>query len=76
MILFQLTIGPENSFENYLEARRFFHNKSMSRRGKPVDRHELVYNLSSPLSILARESLSIGDVHMQKGKEEKNLQPS
>lgn len=35
-----LTIGPANSFENYLEARRFFHNKSMNRRGKTINRKE------------------------------------
>ncbi|XP_074614138.1 endothelin-converting enzyme 1-like [Acropora palmata] len=35
-----LTIGPTNSFENYLEARRFFHNKAMNRRGKTINRKE------------------------------------
>ncbi|XP_015774671.1 PREDICTED: endothelin-converting enzyme 1-like [Acropora digitifera] len=41
-----LTIGPANSFENYLEARRFFHNKSMNRRGKTINRKDWWNNQS------------------------------
>lgn len=42
MFPLKLTIGPANGFENYLEARRFFHNKSMNRRGKTINRKEWV----------------------------------
>ncbi|KAK3722582.1 hypothetical protein QZH41_001263 [Actinostola sp. cb2023] len=35
-----LTVSPDNSFENLLNARRFYHQRSMDRRGKNVDRKE------------------------------------
>lgn len=69
LFLCQLTIGPDNSFENYLEARRFFHNKSMNRRGKPVDGQELVHLIITFIS--SNWSLPFCAVNMQRQNDEK-----
>jgi hypothetical protein len=44
-IWFQLTMKKNLHFENYLDARRFYHAKMMSKRSKLVERSEWVFPL-------------------------------